>query len=227
MAPPVILIHGFGTSGRTTWGDNGWVDLLADMGREARTIDLLGHGAAPKPHEPEAYDELENHVMAQLPDEPVQGIGFSLGGRVLLTLAGLHPDRFERIVVAGIGANLFRGEDPDWLASLLEAHAPPTDHPMGRYFQQLARGDGADAEALAAYLRRPNPIPVTDELLGAITCPVLVVMGTDDFAGPADPLVERLANVRFVELKGVDHFATPKAMAFLDAALDFLDAVPV
>jgi pimeloyl-ACP methyl ester carboxylesterase len=227
MAPPVILLHGFGTSGRTTWSDNGWVDLLTDMGREAITIDLLGHGEAPKPHDPEAYDELESQVLAQLPEEPVQGIGFSLGGRVLLTLAGLHPDRFERIIVAGIGANLFRDEDPDALATLLESDAPPTDHPMGRYFQQLARGEGADPKALAAYLRRPHPTPVTDELLANITCPVLVVMGTEDFAGPADPLVERLPDVEVVELPRVDHFATPKSMAFLDAALEFLDAVPV
>ena len=29
-APPVVLVHGLATSSARTWGDNGWLDLLAD-----------------------------------------------------------------------------------------------------------------------------------------------------------------------------------------------------
>jgi hypothetical protein len=37
--------------------------------------------------------------------------------------------------------------------------------------------------------------------------------------------MERLpSSARLVTLRGVDHFATPKAMGFLDAGLDFLGA---
>ncbi len=46
------------------------------------------------------------------------------------------------------------------------------------------------------------------------------------FAGPADPLAERLADVRIVTLRNVDHFATPKDFGFLDAGLDFVGAAP-
>jgi pimeloyl-ACP methyl ester carboxylesterase len=67
---------------------------------------------------------------------------------------------------------------------------------------------------------------LTDEALAAVTMPVLVVLGDADFAGPADPLLERLPDARLVTLPGVDHFATPRAFGFLDAALEFLDAVP-
>ena len=47
MAPTVVLLHGFATSSERTWREPGWFDLLADAGRRARGVDLLGHGEAP------------------------------------------------------------------------------------------------------------------------------------------------------------------------------------
>ena len=60
--------------------------------------------------------------------------------------------------------------------------------------------------------------------LARITCPVLVVIGDKDFAGPADELIEKLPDARLVVLRNVDHFATPKDFGFIDAALEFLGA---
>src|SRR5919112_319951 len=109
--PPVLLLHGLATSAARTWGENGWLDLLADAGRPALALDLLGHGAAAKPHEPEAYDALEQAVVDQLPDGPVDAIGFSLGARTILALACENPASFRKIVVAGVGANLFEQDE--------------------------------------------------------------------------------------------------------------------
>src|SRR4051795_1961430 len=106
MAPPVLLVHGFATSARRTWGDNGWIDLLGDVGREVIAVDLLGHGQADKPHDPAAYARLEADVADVLPDEPVDAIGFWMGARTILTIAADQPDRFRRIVATGVGANL-------------------------------------------------------------------------------------------------------------------------
>src|SRR5262245_28980134 len=100
---PVLLVHGFATSAARTWGDNGWIDLLGDAGRQVVAPDLLGHGDAPRPHDPEAYAGMESHLVAALPDRPVDAIGFSLGARMILTLAVEDPGRFSRIVVAGVG----------------------------------------------------------------------------------------------------------------------------
>ena len=96
MSAPVVLVHGFATSSARTWGDNGWLDLLADVGRDPIAVDLLGHGTADKPHDPAAYSEMESLVAVQLPDAPVDAIGFSLGARVLLTIACDQPDQIGR-----------------------------------------------------------------------------------------------------------------------------------
>ena len=66
----------------------------------------------------------------------------------------------------------------------------------------------------------------TAEQLAPVTMPVLVLLGDNDFAGPADPLIEALADARFAELRRCDHFATPRSMQCIDEALGFLDALP-
>ena len=103
-----MLVHGFATSAARTWGENGWIELLRDMGRDVVAPDLLGHGTNAKPHDPAAYDHLEDDVLAAFPSEPWTRSALSLGACVLLDLASHHPERFRRLVVAGVGANLFR-----------------------------------------------------------------------------------------------------------------------
>jgi pimeloyl-ACP methyl ester carboxylesterase len=219
---PVVLLHGFATSSARTWGDNGWLDLLGDVGRRALPIDLLGHGTADKPHDPAAYDAMESLVLDQLPDEPVDGIGFSLGARVLLTLAAEHPDRFGRLVLTGVGANLLRSEGSDLVLRAIEGEGDPTN-PVVQYFAGLAQHPEVDRSALAACLRSPRPV-LTPERLATVQLPVLVVIGDKDFAGPGEPLAEALPDAQLVTLRNVDHFATPKDFGCIDAALDFLGA---
>jgi hypothetical protein len=52
------------------------------------------------------------------------------------------------------------------------------------------------------------------------------VLGDNDFAGPADPLMEALPNATLVKLPRTDHFATTESFAAIDAVLEFLDAIP-
>jgi len=219
---PVVLLHGFATSSARTWGDNGWLDLLADVGRAATAIDLLGHGTAERPHDPAAYEAMEQLVLDQLPLEPVDGIGFSLGARVLLTLACDHPERFGRLVLTGVGANLLRTDGSDLVLKAIEGDGDPTN-PVVQYFAGLAHHPEVDRAALAACLRSPRP-PLTPERLAAVDLPVLVILGDKDFAGPGEPLVELLPDAELVTLRNVDHFATPKDFGCIDAALDFLGA---
>ena len=222
MPDSVVLVHGFATSSARTWGENGWLDLLGDVGRHPVAVDLLGHGTADKPHDPAAYGAMEALVAEQLPEEPVDAIGFSLGARVLLTLACDQPERFSRLVLTGVGANLLRTEGSDLILRAIEGDGDPTN-PVVQYFAGLAQHPEVDREALAACLRSPRP-PLTPERLAAVQLPVLVILGDKDFAGPGEPLVEALPDARLVTLRNVDHFATPKDFGCIDAALDFIGA---
>jgi len=225
--PEVALVHGFGTSFEATWVGNGWAALLADAGRTVIGVDLLGHGTAEKPTDPDDYRNLEQWVLDVLPPEPVDGIGFSMGAQVLLWLAAHHSDRFGRLVVSGIGRNLFES-DVGWRPKMVEAvRTGVAVTPELRYFAQLPESPGADRTALVAFLERPDRREFTSELLAAVTLPVLVVIGGADLAGPADPLVDALPDASLVVLPGVDHFATPKNFSFIEAALDFIDAQPL
>lgn len=226
---PVLLVHGFGTSFKATWQNNGWTDLLTEAGRDVIGVDLLGHGTAPRPSNPEAYRDLENLILAELPEEPVDAISFSAGAMAVLWLASHHPSRFNRLVVAGVGSNIFEGSSQRGEQIAAAVRTGQANDPELRYFADLPESDSADPNdrsALAAFLERPDRRQFTPELLGRISSPVLVVLGDRDFAGPADPLVNALSDAQERVLRNVDHFATPKDMGFLDAALTFIDAQP-
>jgi len=215
---PIVLLHGLATSARRTWVETGWVDLLRDAGREA--LDLPGHGGTPGLDD---WTQLEAWVAERLPNGPLDAVGFSLGARTLLVIASQQPARFERLVLAGIGANLWRRDgSSEQLASDL-GQVDDDTHPLARHFLALAESSGTDPTAVRGLLSTPRA-PLEDDALGAIESDVLVALGTEDFAGPAQPLMDRLPKARLVELRGVDHFATPKSMAFLDAGLTHLGA---
>lgn len=224
--PPVLLLHGLATTSQRTWVETGWVDLLREAGREVIAPDLPGHGQAAKSGDPGDYKHLPDWVTEQLPDEPVDAIGFSMGARLLLTVASHQPQRFNRLVVSGVGATLFT-TDPDHAETVragIAGHADPED-PVAGHFSALADEDDIDRDSLLA-LMSSDFEPVTPGLLAGADLPVLVVLGDQDFAGPADPLVEALPDAELLTLKGVDHFGTPKQFEFIDRALEFLGAQP-
>jgi pimeloyl-ACP methyl ester carboxylesterase len=229
MAPtPVLLVHGFASSFDRNWREPGWADLLAEAGRRVIGPDLLGHGTAAKPHDPAAYTALPDAITEVLDTEgAVDAIGFSMGAGLLLGVAAERPQAFRRLVVAGVGAGLFRAQDAESTEQVARAvetgEVREGDPPLAGAFARFAAGPGVDREALAACLRRPAA-PLRPEALAAVTFPVLVVLGDRDPSGPAEPLVEAMPEAQLVTLSGTDHFATPKDFRFVDAALSFLDA---
>lgn len=228
-APPVVLVHGWGGSFTSTWERSGFTALLADAERDVIGIDLLGHGSAPKPHEPEAYADLTDRVFSAMPDQPVDAVGFSLGALTLLRAAMARPHRFRRLVLAGIGRNVFE-RDQEVTRRIVEAiesggNQPGIDN-HARLFAQYAHQPGNDPVALAAIMKRSPEPDLTDAEFAAISCPVLVAVGEQDFVMPADRLIDVLPDSKLVTLRRTDHFATPESFDFIDATLEFLDAVP-
>lgn len=222
--PRVLLAHGFLSSFEMNWRDTGFADLLADVGRTVIPFDFPGHGTAAKPHDPEAYADLPEALDAAVPPgEVIDAVGFSMGAVQLLHLATRRPERFRRLVVSGVGENVFRAHDASHVADAIASGVEPDDDGTVKFFVQSSKIPGNDPLALAACMRRMHAA-LTEDDLGRLTFPVLVVLGDKDFAGPADRLVAALPDARLVTLRNTEHFATPRAFGFFDAALDFLAA---
>lgn len=232
MKHPVVLVHGWGGSYAATWRSSGFADLLEDAGLEVIGVDLLGHGTAPKPHEPEAYADLTARILQSAPASPCDYVGFSLGAITLVQMAIEHPERFNRLVLVGIGRNVLDDDNAAGHQAIVDAlestHRDLSDleinNNIARLFVQYADQPGNDRQALTAIMKRSRA-PFTPTQLARITCPVLIVIGDQDFAGPGEPLADLIPNSRLVTLRNVDHFATPENFGFFDAALEFLDAL--
>ena len=219
-SPPrsLVLLHGFASTFDHTWRQNGWVDILADFDCTAPEIDLPGHGSSARPVDPGSYASVEEDVAALLP-APTGAVGFSAGAEILLRVAVAHPGQFDRLVLLGLGDNVFEERDASMLIDAMDADQEPEDI-QARLFYRLARTTGNDPKALSAFLRRPRR-PLVPEELASVTCPVLVVLGDRDTIASAERLVDAVPSATLLSLPGVDHFATPSTFGAIDATMRF------
>jgi pimeloyl-ACP methyl ester carboxylesterase len=206
--PPVVLLHGWGGSARSAWTRSGWERELAARGRDVVAIDLPGHGAAEAPRDPGYYAGLVELVEARLPEgTPLDVVGFSLGGKLAILLALRDPARFRRLVVAGVGENLFSREQGGLLGEALrDGIVAGTARPIREMVVYVWQSDN-DPEAVMACLMRPWT-PPTPEAVSGLSVPVLLVAGDED------------------SVVG----STPYAREFRDSALAFIgstSSVPV
>ena len=226
ILPPILFLHGLATSGSRTWGENGWLDLVQDANRQSIVTDLPGHGTSYNTTHEMTYEKCYESVLNSISTPPVDAIGFSLGARILLTIASRKPDTFRKLVLSGIGDSLF-SIDNIMHKNIREGIAgnPNPSNPESRYFNQLSEAADINRLAIQELINSPQ-VPLEVDALKGIECPVLVVIGENDFAAPASKLLDSLPNATYLELKGVDHFATPKNFTFIETALKFIDAEP-
>jgi len=223
---PVVLVHGWGGSFHQTWHKPGIDALLEDMGRSVIGIDLLGHGSAEKPHSPEAYGNLGEWLLRNIPEEfpQVDIVGFSLGALTVLDALTTNPERFRKVVLAGIGDGVFEQNSSQRHQRIVDAleGVGPSDDTFSQMFVQYARQPGNDIVALTAIMKRPATRVLRPADLEGISHQVLVVIGDKDFAAPADALASAFPHGSLSVLKNTDHFATTESFAFIDILLEFL-----
>ncbi|MPL85466.1 hypothetical protein SDC9_31434 [bioreactor metagenome] len=220
----VALIHGWGGSYAATWQADGWDAALRAAGFEPVGLDTAGHGPQGGSHDPADYADLAGDLAARLPADLFGAIGFSLGTKLLLELEARRPGANGRLVLGGIGDNLFAPEQagPALVAALRGAAQAPLS-PQVAALVDYAQRSASDPACLAAVLERPaNPV-LTEARLAQVRTPVLIFNSRDDaVAQPDARLRAALPGAAHQLIAGTGHVGLTSDTRFRDAALAFL-----
>ena len=228
---PILLIHGFASSGSINWVNTGWVDVLRKAGWAPITIDNRGHGASRKLYDPQLYfaHDMADDAARLLdllghPSLPV--MGYSMGARISAYLALRHPERVTRAVWGGMGLNLVSGlEDSEEIIAALTADSlDEVKGATGRQFRIFADHSKADRPALAAcMISSREPMAMAD--IRKINQPTLVAVGeTDDMAGDPHGLAALLPHAEAFVIPKRNHMLSTGDPKFKAAAINFLAA---
>jgi 3-oxoadipate enol-lactonase len=159
-------------------------------------------------------------LWQELPEEPLELCGISLGALVALQMALVHPDRVERLALcAGFARLPLRGRLLVTVVGGAAALVP------ARLRGELG---GLERRAVRAVFRAGRRFDVSGGL-ARVTMPALVLVGDRDRANAplSEALAASLPNARLAVVPCAGHEANVDAPAAFNAALGaFLDASP-
>lgn len=241
---PLVLLHGW-CCDRSWWTEPGYVD---DLKRDhlVVNVDLRGHGASDKPHEPAAYraETLTSDVLAVADTEGLDRFaiwGQSYGGWIAWMTADAVPERVPAIIASGAWDPRPTPADEDWewfddgwgpalrhggTRALVDLFAEEDGEAFEREFPAWAQAVTlrADPEALLACnapeLRSEG---LTD--LERFPVPALLIAGErEDENDDAAKVAAMIPNGQSLRLPGLGHGGAcaaseqtvPTARAFLD-----------
>ncbi|MEE9375279.1 MAG: alpha/beta hydrolase [Rhizobiaceae bacterium] len=226
----ILLIHGFASSAQINWISTGWSDVLRDAGYRVIALDNRGHGDSSKFYSPDDYgpDIFANDafgLLDYLGVELCDVMGFSMGTRITCWMAHQNPSRIRRAIFGGMGSYIFgnRGGYEE-IAQALEIDDPDTiEDKRAASFRKFADHMGADKRALAACIR-PSKKRITEDMVAAVTTPVLVAVGSEDeIGGSAEELAAMMPHAQAFVIEGLDHMKSTGAASFKKKVLEFLN----
>jgi pimeloyl-ACP methyl ester carboxylesterase len=228
--PPILLIMGYGMSGKT------WAPLLPLFaGYRAIWFDNRGTGRSSKPESAYSVADMAEDALSVLDAAGVDRanvIGVSMGGMIAQQLTLEHPDRVDRLVLCctSPGAGARDTGDPAALFELVEATkllssdppaamqrfkpillAPGNEDLLDRFGGEVVSSDGAPefaspttADVVMTSLAGFSSL----QRLGEIVAPTLVQHGDLDRIVPVDhgrQLAELIPNATMEEYAGCGH----------------------
>ncbi|MFK2824746.1 2-succinyl-6-hydroxy-2,4-cyclohexadiene-1-carboxylate synthase [Bacillus sp. B190/17] len=229
---PLLLLHGF------TGNVGTWKEGIAYLKGEYRciTVDIIGHGKSSCPAEAERYNiELVardlKELMNQLGYSRFHVLGYSMGGRLALTLAVLFPEAVQSLLLESASPGLKttnerlrRKESDEALAQKIEREGIrafvdywesiplfATQNKLPLKKQEMVRQQRLQNSivGLSSSLRGmgTGSQPSWWEQLPSLSMPVLLLTGTEDkkFTKIAYEMSQLFPSVVWKEINGTGH----------------------
>jgi pimeloyl-ACP methyl ester carboxylesterase len=184
---PVILIHGWLSSGWMNWDLPGTTGMLA-KDDQVITFDVRGHGASDKPTKEDAYGlELVEDVarlMDHLKIKKAHIVGYSMGGIITAKFLAKYPDRAFSGTLGGMG----------WLRE-------------GSVEQKVFARAKKDGPPVVICFHSLAKLALSEDEIKSIHVPVEVLIGDDDGLkkGYAEPLKLVRKDWPVIEIKDANH----------------------
>lgn len=241
--PIAVLLHGYPLDHRM------WLDTMHGPLAEQRTlvaIDLRGHGQSPWCGDPvHTMDLLADDVavvVRTLTDEPVDVMGLSMGGYVAQAVWARHAQLVRSLCLVDTKAPGDddagkAGRDAAMRTVLEKGRAAiaagmaeklfakrAADDPHGMLLRARLQSmiEGTPVETILADLRGLRDRPDRSAMLGSVTVPTLVVVGSEDVLTPVAE-AQRIANAvpgaRLVVVPGCGHLTPMEDPAAFAAAV--------
>jgi len=225
---PVLLLHTFTSNGADDWPEAGLPAALTAAGRPVYIPDLPGHGASARPGTVDSVSTSSQAaalaaVIAGMPGDSVDIVGYSLGARLAWSLARISPRRVGHLVLGGLSPfEPFGALDMGSLTALVRDGAAPQD-PLTAMIGGMITAPGRDSESLLSVIEGLRAEPFQPEAW-APDVPVLFVRGDEDqVAAGMEALAAAVKGSRMLTVPG-DHMQVLHGSAFQQAALDFINS---